>query len=334
MIQLKGKVKPLAVQFLFGLLLLWLWSRYVDLSKVIPYLQEINYVYVPLTAGLLFLTLFFRGWRMKIILSPIKKIRLTEAALIYNAGSFINYIIPVRAGELAKSLILKSKYDAPVSKTLPAVFIDKVIDLAVVILITIIVGPLVGFKHSELSLKLFYLAIMVLAVISAVFVLLLFKQSFFLSKSKKLVSRVIPKYEKRIHGIMENAASGLLVLKDNPAGIVSILALTMASVTTDVLTNMSYFHMINYGISPLRLVFGYALIGFIFIIPAAPGYIGSIEAAWLLVFSMGFGMDKEKIAAITLLGHIITATVIFILGAISLKKLKLKVFQQKELNAV
>ena len=44
---------------------------------------------------------------------------------------------------------------------------------------------------------------------------------------------------------------------------------------------------------------------FTFLIPAAPGYVGSAEAAGLAVFSFGLGLDEVYVSAGTVISHAI-----------------------------
>jgi uncharacterized membrane protein YbhN (UPF0104 family) len=59
-----------------------------------------------------------------------------------------------------------------------------------------------------------------------------------------------------------------------------------------------------------------------FLIPAAPGYVGSAEAAGLAVFSLGLGFDKTGVAAATLLYHAFVLIFMLIFGLIGLYFLK------------
>ena len=59
-----------------------------------------------------------------------------------------------------------------------------------------------------------------------------------------------------------------------------------------------------------------------FLIPAAPGYVGSAEAAGLAVFNLGLGFEKTGVAAATLLYHAFVLIFMLIFGLLGLYFLK------------
>jgi uncharacterized membrane protein YbhN (UPF0104 family) len=65
-------------------------------------------------------------------------------------------------------------------------------------------------------------------------------------------------------------------------------------------------------VSVLQVWLGSMLNALTFIIPAAPGYVGSAEAAGLAVFSYGLGLDKTLVSAATIVIHALN--LVYILG--------------------
>jgi len=65
--------------------------------------------------------------------------KILESFSYFMAGMLINYIIPIRAGEVAKSFFLKKNEGVKISKSLPSIFIDKLTDLFPIIVIIILI---------------------------------------------------------------------------------------------------------------------------------------------------------------------------------------------------
>ena len=61
-------------------------------------------------------------------------------------------------------------------------------------------------------------------------------------------------------------------------------------------------------------ILGNALNAFTYLIPSAPGFIGSAEAAGLAVFSGVLGLSVDIASAGTVFAHILTLIVLAILG--------------------
>ena len=59
-----------------------------------------------------------------------------------------------------------------------------------------------------------------------------------------------------------------------------------------------------------------------FLIPAAPGYVGSAEAAGLAVFTYGLGYDKIYVSASTVIFHALSLIYILSSGIYGLYALK------------
>jgi len=63
---------------------------------------------------------------------------------------------------------------------------------------------------------------------------------------------------------------------------------------------------------------GYALFAITFIVPGAPGYIGSMEAFGSLVFGAALGIPQAASASVVLIFHALNALLLGILGGIAI----------------
>ena len=68
---------------------------------------------------------------------------------------------------------------------------------------------------------------------------------------------------------------------------------------------------------------GQLLSALTYLIPAAPGYIGSAEASGLLIFSGIFGINTNLASSMTVLFHIASGVFVLFYGLISVFSLKL-----------
>ena len=95
--------------------------------------------------------------------------KIPESFAIFMTGLFINYLIPIRAGEIAKSVILKLKKNVRISQSLPTIFIDKITDLFPIVLIMILV-PIVSVRlNNTLKIIIIILFLIFLALLSFLF---------------------------------------------------------------------------------------------------------------------------------------------------------------------
>ena len=135
----------IAGQTLLGVVLLAAWLWIVDLGAVVQTLQSAQWGYVVLALAVGLSATVLRAIRWRMILRPIAKVPQVDVWLISLASSLINFIIPIRSGEIARSLFLKQRDSVPISASLPTVAVDRSLDMLAVLLIGA-VGILTGLR--------------------------------------------------------------------------------------------------------------------------------------------------------------------------------------------
>src|SRR3989344_2720390 len=211
---------------LLGLLLIFIWSRFVNIEEIFHTISKVNPLSLIPIFFFLLLSPIIRSIRLKIFLSEIKKISLKDLIMLNGAALMLNFLIPIRAGEIAKGVYLSQKYGLNLGKAVIWVFIDRFVDFLVVLLLASL--------------------------------------------------------------------------------FVSLLPTQLPS-----------------GFSKTALViFILALLG-TYLIPAAPGFVGSAEASGLLVFSGIFGIDPNISSSVVVLLHISTILFVLVFGIIGVLNLKL-----------
>src|SRR5258706_7192745 len=156
---------------LVGIGLLYLVSKFVDIPTTIQVLRQNlatpRGIMLALLSGVAFLCAFcIRGVRWKLFLNPTGKVSTFKAIQLFLVGIFLNFLLPVRGGEVAKSLMLKRIADIPVSQSLPTVAMDKALDLVPALFIVAIV-PFLGV---QMDIKLW----LVLGAVSGLLIGLIF----------------------------------------------------------------------------------------------------------------------------------------------------------------
>src|ERR1700747_1994708 len=138
------------IGLLIGIGLLVLVSRFVNLPVTFHVLQQNLETPVGISLGLLSGVAFLLAWsirgiRWKLFLNPVGKVSTLKAIGLYQVGVFLNFLLPIRGGEVAKCFMLKRNANIPVSKSLPTVAMDKALDLMPALFIMAIV-PFLGVQ--------------------------------------------------------------------------------------------------------------------------------------------------------------------------------------------
>lgn len=299
-----------------ALLAAWLWL--VDLEAVSETLRKANWGVVALAAGLGVTSSVIRASRWRLVLKPVAKVPRLDLWLISLASSLINFVVPIRSGEIARSLFLKQRDSVPISASLPTVAVDRSLDLFAVLSIGAI-GILSGLQlGGSLSIILVLGAGLFLSfatfVISAIF---------WQERLKRVVAWSVPRFigenfRNQLIGILNGLIYGFTAIGRQPRSLLPLIVMSFITALLDAGVFFLLFVSVGSPINPLVAITGYALFAITFILPGAPGYIGSMEAFGSLIFGGALGIPLAASASVVLMFHALNALILGIFGGIAI----------------
>jgi uncharacterized protein (TIRG00374 family) len=339
---LSGPVVKVAVGLLIGIGLLFVVSRFVNLATtfhvVLENLATPRGIVLALLSGVAFLLAFsIRGIRWKLFLSSISDISTGTAIRVFLVSVFINFLLPISGGEIAKSLMLKRIAGIPISRSLPTVAMDRSLDL----LPALIIMAIVPFLGVQMDIKLW----LVLATVGGILIILV---SFIAltvwqrAATIALLHKIMGILPRAIGGKLEAFAIGivdsLILGASRPYIFLPAVVLTCLAVICEGLCAMFAFWTIGLPISFGTAIFGYAVYNMFYFFPTPPGKVGSNEAVGLLVFTGLLHLPADKVTAMFIFSHPWTALLMTIAGLLCLKTLGLTIsatmkMQPEETNA-
>ncbi len=326
---LNTPVIKLILGLLIGFGLLFLVSRFVDIAATIHLLQQNlatpRALILVLLSGVACLQAFsIRGVRWKLFLNPIGKVSTFKAVKLCLVGIFLNFLLPIRVGEVAKPLMLKRIAGIPISQSLPTVAMDKGLDLVPALCIMAIV-PFLGL---QMDIKLW----LVLGLVVGVLIGLIFFVALAAWKRTsaiELLHKVKGVFPKSIGSKIESFAIGfidaLLVGVSRPKIFIAATLLTGVAVVFDGLFAMLVFWAIGFPIPFGTALFGYTVYNMFYILPNPPAQVGSNEAVGLLVFTGLLHLPAGKVAAMLIFAHLWLALLMSTTGMACLSALGLTV---------
>ncbi|MBI4037020.1 flippase-like domain-containing protein [Candidatus Daviesbacteria bacterium] len=312
----------LILNSLLGLVLIFIWAQFVNLSDIFHNLARVKPQVVFFFFGLFCLSGLFRSIRLKLLLNH-NKLDLKDLLMLNFLSQFLSFMIPIRAGEISKSVYLTSQLNIPLGKTIVWVFIDRFLDLWVFLLTIALLLPVIPTTLPSTFVKTIFLLLGLLLLL----VILAIKSENFMKKMTQVLSTflIISTVKRRFVLFTHTIIEGFSILRRHPLELVGLVGLTVLAILSDGLIWMAVFSslgietsLINFGRSTL----GNSMEAFSFLIPAAPGYVGSAEAAGLAVFGGILGLPPNLASSGLVLFHILTLATIFILGLSSLYFLK------------
>jgi uncharacterized protein (TIRG00374 family) len=263
--------------------------------------------------GLLYLVAYLvRSVRWRLILSPVASVSVRDSFFMLMAGYFLNYVIPIRAGEIAKSFFLKRLRDVPIATSLPTVYVDKLFELLSIVFVVLAIpilsinvrGPLAVLIYSVLAIFLAAVAILVLA----------FRRG---DAATKLLCGMFawlpPRPRAKMTRWIALFVEGMGVARENVRMLVPLVGLTVLAVMIDAAYFLMMFRAFDIDVPYLPVLFGYTLLTLSYILPTPPAQIGYNEFVIRLIFAGGIGVaaiPKAEVLAVIIVAHALTGLLI------------------------
>jgi uncharacterized protein (TIRG00374 family) len=300
-----------------GFLLVGIWLYVVDFGEMLIVLQKVKISFIfPLI--LFFIMMYFlRSLRWKIILSPVEHITAIESFNLCMTNYFINFLIPVHAGELAKSMLLKKMKGTPVSKSLPSVYIDKATDLLPILLL-LIMAPFLKSKLSSISYLVSGISIFILLFFSFSLILIVYKRNTTLIWIERIFFFLPDTFKIKISNFLALFIEGLSSISRLSNRLLEIIGLTILALIINCFFMWLFFYAFGVTLPLLTILVGYLLLNASFILPAPPGFSGSLELTFVIIFTYLFGYDKNLVSAIAASSHVFIAILFGLFGLLSM----------------
>jgi glycosyltransferase involved in cell wall biosynthesis/uncharacterized membrane protein YbhN (UPF0104 family) len=305
----------LGLQTAFGLALLWLWLRTVSLPEVASHARVHSWWPVLVMLLLFLLTSVIRARRWLLLLRPLAPVGMVRAFAMNAAGSLLNYVLPIRSGDAARTWWLWRRHRVPAGSALATIVIDKACDLAAVALILagLEVVALTGAISAPRGL--IGAAAFAIALLSGVLGTALIGPR--VARSP-LARRLLP--ARIASGLAGQAfafragARGLWT----PALAARLAWLTALAMVIDAFNFTLLFAAVGINVPVLKAMAAYPALLLSFAVPAGPGYLGNLEVAGSLVLVGGLGLDAAVAAGAIVLYHGVTAATALVLGLLGL----------------
>jgi glycosyltransferase 2 family protein len=300
-----------------GLLLLVYVIRSVPLADLGGHLRPQHPEPLVALLGLVLTAQLVRAVRWRCLLAPLARVAVVDAFWINAASGFLNYVVPIRAGEAVRMLWLSRRHRVAPGTALGCLVVDHACDLCGVILV-LGTGALLAVTAAAQTpglptlLPALFGAVAMLALIAGTA-----RLGPWLARSRLVPSR----FSHRItdHALAFQAATGLARTPDR----VALLAVSSATATLcDGLAFAMLLRSLGLGVSVVSAVVTQVTLLYATVLPSAPGYLGSLEAAGTFIMSHGLGLGAGSAAGAVLVWHAAGAAIIIGVGALALVNLR------------
>jgi uncharacterized protein (TIRG00374 family) len=314
----------LGLGLLVGFALVLVFLRLVRFSAVTHQLDHLN-IAIALACGAVFLSAYVvRGLRWRRFLGT-DQVPRRHAVPIYVIAVFLNWLLPIQGGELAKSLMLRRTDGMAVSTSLPATAVDKAMDLLPAVVLVAVV-PFTGLHLSRTLWVLLLLASVAIGAGVCVTALAAWRRGPTLSALRRLLGFVLPsRVMDKVEPFVEEFSDHLLSLVRRPRLLLIAAGYTVVAASMDALFCFLAFRAVGASVAFPVVLFGYTLYNLAYILPTPPAHLGSNEVVGVLIFSGVFGVSRTSVGAMFLFSHPWTAILLTTSGLICLRFIGLNI---------
>lgn len=265
--------------------LVYLFRR--DLSGVRDELASARYWTVIPVFAISLLGLWLRSLRWRVLLNG--RLPPAESFHILNISYFLNGVLPLRVGELARAVLaLRAEPPVPVLTSLSTVVVERLLDTLAVFGL---VGITLALLPTGLEIGLVGIALGIGAVIGVIVLALFAARPAWAHAVLRGVGRVAPFLDSpRLHGWLDDLLAGIVPLA-TPRLLLWSVWWTIVAWATSVAAGYVMLYAIFDEPTWTASMAMIALASFVVAVPAVPGNLGPFEAA------VAFGLAAAGLVA-------------------------------------
>ena len=294
-----------AVSFVIAFFILYLLLSQVDIAQTVRIMKGTNLGLYFLAMGVFYSSLLFRGLRWKKLLENVGfNEKLKNITEIYFLSWFVNCVVPAKLGDLYRSYLLRKNYEPPISRTLGTIFLERVMDIVVLVFLLFSSGILgFGSKIPVLMLKALQAGVIIAVLLLAFLAILKYRRS--------LITIFLPQ---RIEGVFARFEEGS-VRSFNRRKLPVIVVYTVIIWSIEAVRMFLVTRAIGIHVSPFIVVFIAMSASLLTAIPLTPAGLGAVELTSSGIMML-VGVGKELAVSFALLDRLIGYWSVLILGGL------------------
>ncbi len=304
---IKGSWIHLLLATILGIVLLVGIFSLAGFSQIIGILSHISLVYVAIACLMILMTFVFRTWRWSVLLRASGyRVHPDTAFKCIMFGWLINYLLPLRIGDITRGITLKTTEGTPLSVGLSTIVIERAMDMLTLALI-LCTALLFISSNSDL----FEIAAAALLVsLGLIFVLAI------IYRYDQILVKMLGKRFGALNNSVKAFKDSLKSLSDNPHAVVLSMIISIPVWLLEASSIYFSAKAVNFDLQPALAILSGIIAFIVEAIPTTPAGIGIHEgtiAGILYLFQVSFSTGTS----IALVDHFVRGLVIFSFGIVS-----------------
>lgn len=337
------------ISFFIGLCIsgicLFLAFKNVPFNDLIQSFSRINYLYISLSITLVMLSFVLRAIRWKILMS--NKVDFYSCFHIMMTGFMLNCIMPARAGEIARPVLIDRTGRIDFSEAIASVAVERLFDVIVLLSLFILIyyqitiPETLSYNFGEYILNKSLLEDFVSGVTKLFMILFAGILIMAIDKTRELLLKFLNLFESKLYRVAQLSSftqkyislfckittnplksfingfsSGISIIKS----VYIFFKVIIVSSAIWLIQGISYFVVskafIGFELGIIEIFFVMLVICFFIAIPSVPGFWGVWEAGGIFAM-MVFGISKADAASYNLINHVVQIFPVIITGLFS-----------------
>ena len=288
--------------------------RGVDFAEVRAALAESNYWWLAPALGSLAIGIAVRALRWQLLFRRETRPPFRAAASALLVGIFVNSILPARAGEAARVVVLNQQEGTSRVEAVGTVVLERALDVVCLLLLLFVISPWLP-QVSWLLPAAILGAVVAVGLAVVAWVLARFGDRP-LRAALRPLARLRFVDATRVDRAGANLAQGFAGLRDWRL-LAAALVLTTFSWLWLSLSMWFVLRAFELGLSPVAGVLVAVAVNLGMILPSSPAAVGVFEAATLVALS-AYGVPKEEALGTALVAHVLNFLPFIIVGLLVL----------------
>lgn len=320
----KGKILSV-VGIVISAVLLFFSLKGVQGEEIWLTLKRVDPILLLVPLSFIFCAVTICSFRWSRVAGNGTRVRETFVSLLI--GLFVNNVLPVRIGELARGYVLSKKRNLSFTYAFSTVLLDRFFDLTGLLLLTFLFFPSQSLPpHVSHAIRL----LVGLLIVCIGLIIVLSQERIANHISSRLVrleTSFLRKFAQRVLEIQEN-----LKRIGSPLTILFLIALSFCTWFSMAVALFYVTRALGVNVPFACIPFVCAMLNMGLTIPSSPGYVGVYQ--YLLVYLLSiFGVPKAEGFTVSLLYHASWYVPYTVLGFVFLVTEHIKVKEIQDLKA-
>ncbi|MFH1540543.1 MAG: lysylphosphatidylglycerol synthase transmembrane domain-containing protein [Elusimicrobiota bacterium] len=305
-------------RIIFGIIIsiffLYLVLRNIDIKTIAKFIINGNYLWLLPCIVAYTLAFILRSVRWKFLFLPIKKFSAKQLFPSLAMGFAANCIFPMRFGELVRAYIVGKKHNISKSSSLATIVLERITDGISVLILLLLAVPFLPVFPPWVKKTIFIAIIFFISVLGVVSILIVKKH--FIDFFKKIPFIKYELKERLVHKIKKFLV-GFEIITDIKSFLI-VMLISFCVWLCEIFNTYFLLKIVGINLSLFAIIFVLFITIIGLTIPAAPGSLGTFEAAFvagIMFFSTnGTIIMKEVAFAAALISHFVGGIYILLVG--------------------